>query len=83
MKLKEFGPKGAFLAPPLDPPLNMLVIIAQGTVVDLHSKFFGRPFLGPIFFIFMQFLANYGQIIGWLPSPFRVGAPSGKSWIRC
>ena len=28
------------------------------------------PLLGPIFFIFMQFSAKFGKIIGLYPSPF-------------
>ena len=38
------------------------------TVADLHSKILEAPppFLGPIFFIFMQFLVKFGQN-NWLP----------------
>ena len=43
-----------------------------------------RPPLAQNFFIFMQFSAKIGQIIGWRPPPpFGVSAPSSeKSWIR-
>ena len=34
-------------------------------VADLHSKMFDAHPLGPIFFIFMQCSANFGQMIGW------------------
>ena len=41
-------------------------------------KFWMRALpLGPIFFIFIQFMAKFGPIIGWNPPPSR------KSWIRC
>ena len=44
------------------------VTIVLSSVADLHSNILDvRPQLGPIFFIFMQFLANFGQIIGWSP----------------
>ena len=36
--------------------------------------------LGPIFFMFLQFLGKFGTIIGWHPQ-FRVAAPNGKCWI--
>ena len=50
-------------------------------VADLHSKILdARPHLSPIFLIFVQFLANFGQMVGWRP-PFWLGVPSGKSWI--
>ena len=35
------------------------------SVADVHSKILDAP--GPVFFIFMKFLANFGQIIGWRP----------------
>ena len=36
--------------------------------VDLHCKILDlRPPLGQIFFIFMQFSGQFGQIIGWRP----------------
>ena len=43
-------------------------ISVSWTVTDLHCKtVYARPSLGRIFFIFMQFSANFGQIIGWHP----------------
>ena len=43
-------------------------ISVSWTVADLHCKtVYARPSLGRIFFIFMQFSANFGQIIGWHP----------------
>ena len=48
------------------------------SMANLHSKILdARPPLGPISFISKQFLANFGQIIGWRSRP-----PLGKSWIR-
>ena len=44
-------------------------------MADLHSNILDATSLGPIFFIFMQFSAKFGQIIGWRsPSP-RLGNP--------
>ena len=44
-------------------------------VADVHSKISTRaPFLGPIFFIFMQFTMKSCQIIGWHPH-YGIGAP--------
>ena len=34
-------------------------------VADLHSKTLDGP--SPIFYIFMQFLGKFGQIISWRP----------------
>ena len=45
-------------------------------------KFWLCPLPGPIIFIFMQFSKILPKIIGWHPSPFGVGVPSEKSWIR-
>ena len=45
------------------------------SVADLHSKISNATPLGPVFFIFMQFSAKFGQIIGWRsPSP-HLGSP--------
>ena len=43
---------------------------------DSHRKFLDALYLGPIFFIFLQFSIKFGQIKCWCPSP------SGKSWIH-
>ena len=57
------------------------LINSDNPVADLHSKILdSRPPLGPIFFIFMQFLENFGQIIGW--RSLGLVPPSRKSWIR-
>ena len=52
-------------------------------VVDIHSKILDAP--RPIFFIFMYFLANFGQIIGWFPPLFGLAprTPSVKSLATC
>ena len=36
-------------------------------VADLHNKILDMHPFGPIFLLFMQFSANFGQIIRWLP----------------
>ena len=45
------------------------------------------PLPDPIYFIFIQFTAKFGQIIVWrnpfLPTPPPPPSPSVKSWIRC
>ena len=54
-------------------PLEQNKKQAMIAMVDLHSKILDAlPLPGSIFFIFMQFPANFVQIIGWHP-PFRVG----------
>ena len=47
-------------------------------MADQHSKILDAcsP-LSPIFFIFMQFSVNFGQILGWRP-PFRYDTPFGN-----
>ena len=84
MKMKEFGPGGASLAPPFDPPMTyvQLAILhsapfiggSRGGVRDAHPPP-GRPNS----FDFMQFSGKFGV---FTPPLEGSRPPSGKSWIR-
>ena len=52
-----------------DPNLKAFGINVLKTVADLHSKILDAypPLPGAIFFIFIQFLVNFGEISGWRP----------------